>query len=265
MGGAGAGRGRRGVWEGGERSKVTTPVAFDPITVSAPLEPCSPATTLCAFTVISQADTSQAATRESSPVAFVRNELILISRSSSRMATTLGAQVTSDPEHIQYMLLALAEAKKCVATPTAFCVGAILVSPSSASPPRVLATGYSRELPGNTHAEQCAIDKFLSSQSDPVAGAALLVGASLYTTMEPCSLRLSGNVPCVERVIAAGLGRVYMGVSEPRDFVECEGTRKLEDSGAQVWVVEAAGLRAACLHEARRAHDGGARSNESSA
>lgn len=162
----------------------------------------------------------------------------------------MASNVTRDPIHQQYLRLALEEAAKCVATPTAFCVGAIIVS--SSLPPRILATGFSRELPGNTHAEQCAIDKFLAEH--PEDGAAQLEGASIYTTMEPCSVRLSGNVPCVERVVQARLGKVYMGVEEPKDFVECEGTRKLKASGAEVWVVEDDGLREACLKEARRGH-----------
>jgi pyrimidine deaminase RibD-like protein len=180
-----------------------------------------------------------------------------ISSCRSRLEQTMsavGAQVTTSPIHQQYMQLALLEAQKCVATPTAFCVGAVIVS--SSTPPRVLSTGYSRELPGNTHAEQCAIDKLISSHADPVQAAALLEGASIYTTMEPCSVRLSGNVPCVERVMGARFGMVYMGVEEPSDFVECEGTRKLKESGAGVWVVEGPGLREACLKEARRGHDG---------
>nr|CAI6776205.1 BFH_HP1_G0048730.mRNA.1.CDS.1 [Saccharomyces cerevisiae] len=45
---------------------------------------------------------------------------------------------------------------KCGPTKTAFSVGAVLVHGT-----QVLATGYPRELPGNTHAEQCALIKYL--------------------------------------------------------------------------------------------------------
>lgn len=76
----------------------------------------------------------------------------------------------------------------------------------------------------------------------------------MYTTMEPCSLRLSGNMPCVQRVLQTGITKVYIGVQEPTDFVECEGTRLLRDCGRQVWVVEAPGLAEECLYEARRGH-----------
>lgn len=76
----------------------------------------------------------------------------------------------------------------------------------------------------------------------------------MYTTMEPCSVRLSGNVPCVQRVLATGISTVYVGVEEPKDFVECEGTRLLRESGRQVIVIDNADLAQQCLLEARRGH-----------
>jgi pyrimidine deaminase RibD-like protein len=55
----------------------------------------------------------------------------------------------------------------------------------------------------------------------------------MYTTMEPCSKRVSGNSPCVARILAtrdygnsrAGCKviRVYVGAMEPSNFVNCEG------------------------------------------
>lgn len=147
------------------------------------------------------------------------------------------------------MRLALEEAAKCEPTPTAFCVGSIIASgSSSADHSRVLATGYSRELPGNTHAEQCALDKLPAGSGE---------GLDLYTTLEPCSTRLSGNVPCVDRILALPKGtiaRVLMGVEEPDDFVACEGTRKLRDAGVEV--VTVAGFADECLKAARRGHPG---------
>lgn len=156
------------------------------------------------------------------------------------------------------MRQALTEARKSVPVETAFCVGAVIVSSAShpSRPSAVLATGYSRELPGNTHAEQCALDK-LRPTGDGVANAdrdALLEGASIYTTMEPCSTRLSGNVPCVQRILATRIQHIYVGVEEPRDFVECEGTRLLREQGREVVLVvdpEDPGLGEECLRVAR--------------
>ncbi len=151
------------------------------------------------------------------------------------------------------MRLALAQARKSVPVETAFCVGALVVSSPAhpTSPSTVLATGYSRELPGNTHAEQCALDK-LNGQGP--AADDLLAGASIYTTMEPCSERLSGNVPCVQRILATKISSVFIGVEEPKDFVECEGTRLLREAGRKVFVVvdpENPNLGEACLQVAR--------------
>ncbi|GAA5872521.1 hypothetical protein JCM3774_006842 [Rhodotorula dairenensis] len=171
---------------------------------------------------------------------------------------------TSDPDHVRYMRQALEQARKSIPIETAFCVGAVIVSSPThpTSPATVLATGYSRELPGNTHAEQCALDKLhhpraVGSESDPLEdgqGRLLLEGASIYTTMEPCSKRLSGNVPCVQRILETGISTVYIGVEEPKDFVECEGTRLLHQAGRRVFVVvdpSDPGLGQACLQVAR--------------
>lgn len=111
-------------------------------------------------------------------------------------------------ETCKYMDMAIEEAKKSEPTPTAFCVGAVLVNSG-----KILSTGFSRELPGNTHAEQCALEKF---------GEDVPEGTELYTTMEPCSLRLSGNEPCLDRIIKqkGKICTVFVGVMEPSTFVK---------------------------------------------
>ena len=176
-----------------------------------------------------------------------------------------------DDGHIWYLREALLEAAKCVPTPTAFCVGCVLVAryPSIADPPVILATGYSRELPGNTHAEANALAKArdLSSEqlSEMFPNAAgedkrtappdiddVLKHADVYTTLEPCSVRTSGLAPCADALVAAKVPRCFIGVGEPDDFVQCEGARKLRDAGCQVvWVK---GLEEECLSAARRGH-----------
>ncbi|PCH37998.1 diaminohydroxyphosphoribosylamino-pyrimidine deaminase [Wolfiporia cocos MD-104 SS10] len=169
-----------------------------------------------------------------------------------------------DPEvHLRYLRLALDEAYKCEPTPTAFCVGCILVVSIDADEPVILSRGYSRELPGNTHAEANALTKARQISAEdlhrlfPSAPASvtideILARADIYTTMEPCSVRTSGLPPCADAVIAARIRRCFIGVSEPDDFVKCEGAQKLKDAGVQViWV---AGLESECLQAARRGH-----------
>jgi pyrimidine deaminase RibD-like protein len=159
--------------------------------------------------------------------------------------------------------LALAEARKCESSPTAFSVGCVLaVAPADDSEPIILSTGYSRELPGNTHAEANALAKLnaltpsqlqsLFPGNTPPRIDEILARVDVYTTMEPCSVRTSGLAPCADGLIAAGVRRCFIGVGEPPDFVKCEGAQKLKDAGIEViWV---AGLEEECLEVARRGH-----------
>ncbi|KAJ4487880.1 diaminohydroxyphosphoribosylamino-pyrimidine deaminase [Lentinula aciculospora] len=166
--------------------------------------------------------------------------------------------MTSD-QHLEFLRLALEEAKKCTPTPTAFCVGCVLVS-RLGTEPVVMSTGYSRELPGNTHAEANALSKFRSLSQDQLSkfnpstssNADILASADVYTTMEPCSVRTSGLSPCADALIDARVKRCFIGVGEPDDFVHCEGAQKLVNAGIEViWLK---GLEEDSLRVARRGH-----------
>ncbi|KAI0748142.1 cytidine deaminase-like protein [Daedaleopsis nitida] len=166
----------------------------------------------------------------------------------------------------EYLRLALDEARKCTPSPTAYCVGCVLTAtyPPGSAKPVILARGYSRELPGNTHAEanalakarqlsQAELEELFPGASFPLTIDAILVHADIYTTMEPCSVRTSGLAPCADAVIAAGIKRCFIGVGEPDDFVNCEGAQKLKGAGVEViWL---AGLEKECLEVARMGRD----------
>lgn len=163
--------------------------------------------------------------------------------------------------HHGRMERALELARKSPPNPSNYRVGAILVDTATGD---VLSTGYTLELPSNTHAEQCcfaklaqkhgvadekALAKALSSSSRP------LHRLALYTTMEPCSHRLSGNLPCVQRVLrmADVIAEVYVGVVEPDTFVARNTGRKtLEDAG--ISVVHVPGLEEEILKVAMAGH-----------
>lgn len=197
--------------------------------------------------------------------------------------------------NIEYLRLALDQARKCIPVPTAFCVGCVIVvypheinrrsetyeAVQDESPERsqttmdereerkgvVLSTGYSRELPGNTHAEANALSVAYSlapassTATVPLTPAglpqpltrplidSLLHTATVYTTLEPCSTRTSGLAPCANALAEAKVKEVVIGVGEPDDFVNCEGARVLKDAG--VLVTWAKGLEEECLRVAR--------------
>ncbi|KAJ2750685.1 hypothetical protein H4R27_005666 [Coemansia aciculifera] len=126
--------------------------------------------------------------------------------------------------HMEFIELAIQQANLAQPTDTAFSVGSLLVHGR-----QIIATGFSRELPGNTHAAQCAIIK---SKSTPLSH--FVQGSVLYSTMEPCSSRLSKNVPCSSHIIGAGIKEVIIGVKEPMTFSECRGVAQLRKAGINV-------------------------------
>lgn len=127
------------------------------------------------------------------------------------------------------MRLALSVAEESPPKPTNFRVGAVIVDGSTDV---VLATGHTLELPGNTHAEQCCFMKISSEHGDKPIDQLLSPQAVLYTTMEPCSKRLSGNLPCVDRILQTNIKTVYVGVYEPSKFVDQNnGRQRLEAAG----------------------------------
>lgn len=156
-------------------------------------------------------------------------------------------------DHQAYMRFALEQAQKSPPKPTNFRVGAVVVDASN----NILATGYTLELPGNTHAEQCCFLKLAEQHGvgEDKLQDVLPSCLSLYTTMEPCSKRLSGNLPCVERVLRlrSRIKTVYVGVMEPETFVANNtGKKILQDAGIEV--VHVPGLEEELLKVATAGH-----------
>ncbi|KAK6533211.1 hypothetical protein TWF281_007363 [Arthrobotrys megalospora] len=159
------------------------------------------------------------------------------------------ATSSDDTDPRFFMQMALDEAKKCTPSQTAFSVGAVLVD-GTARPHKVLATGFSRELEGNTHAEEVCFTKWKKQSQLPEIGPEYI----LYTTMEPCSERLSGKKPCVDRIIEfGGVSTVYVGCKEPSTFVaENTATHKLAGEGIRYLLVD--GLSSECKSVATNGH-----------
>ena len=126
--------------------------------------------------------------------------------------------------------------------------------------------GYTLELEGSTHAEQCCLDKFAAAHGKTATDLPGIFAARraekretlvLYTTMAPCVTRLSGAVPCIDRILAAsGVDMVVVGVGEPETFVEgaktAQGQLRLEEGGVSVVKVE--GLEEEILKVAKAGH-----------
>ncbi len=96
-------------------------------------------------------------------------------------------------------------------------VGAILVRGG-----RRVAAGHHARL-GALHAEALALKR---------AGNAAR-GATLYLTLEPCT-HWGRTPPCIEAVLAAGLGRVVIGMKDPDERNAGRGVARLRRAGLQV-------------------------------
>jgi pyrimidine deaminase RibD-like protein len=123
------------------------------------------------------------------------------------------------------MRLALSLARQCPPSDSAFSVGAVIVDAEGAE----LSCGFSRE-GGDplVHAEEAALGKL--SPGEP-----RLAGATIYSTLEPCSQRKSRPRTCTELIIAAALRRVVIAWREPALFVaDGQGYELLSRAGLTV-------------------------------
>lgn len=118
---------------------------------------------------------------------------------------------------------AIALSRCCVPSATAFSVGALVVDAGGL----VLAEAYSRQHHPHDHAEEAALASL-------GVGWRAAPGTTVYSSLEPCSVRASRARTCTELIIAAGVGRVVFAWREPALFVDCEGAELLRSAGVDV-------------------------------
>ncbi|GAB2751293.1 5-amino-6-(5-phosphoribosylamino)uracil reductase [Amycolatopsis magusensis] len=106
---------------------------------------------------------------------------------------------------------------------TTFRVGAVITAADGS----ILATGHSGETDPHDHAEEAALAKLAAD--DP-----RLAGATMYTSLEPCSSRRSRPKTCTTLILDAGIPRVVFAWREPTLFVDCVGAETLTAAGVTV-------------------------------
>lgn len=119
----------------------------------------------------------------------------------------------NDDRH--FALLAIEEAKKSVAEdarphPK---VGAIVVKDG-----KILAKAHRGENP-KSHAEYVALEEKLSNET--------LAGATVYTTLEPCTTRNHPKIPCAVRLVERRVARVVIGMLDPDPRITGRGQMAL--------------------------------------
>jgi pyrimidine deaminase RibD-like protein len=141
--------------------------------------------------------------------------------SDSAVATELGtleyrgsAGFSADDR--KFAQMALDEARKSVAEADGRVhplVGAVVIKEG-----KVLSSAHRGEIP-QCHAEFIALEKKLAD--------AHIAGATVYTTLEPCTTRNHPKIPCATRLVERRVGRVVIGMLDPDPRIRGRGQMAL--------------------------------------
>jgi pyrimidine deaminase RibD-like protein len=118
-----------------------------------------------------------------------------------------------------FIRMAIDAAKKCTPEDARIHpkVGVVVVQTGE-----LLAVANRGELEPGEHAEFTALERKLPHDT--------LVGATVYTTLEPCTTRPHPKVACVERLIERKVGRVCIGMLDPNGVISGKGLQRLRDA-----------------------------------
>ena len=136
----------------------------------------------------------------------------------------------------RWMRLAVELAWLCPPSATAYSVGAVIVAADGTE----LSRGFSRDSDRVVHAEESALGKLAPGApgapgAPDAPGDPRLPGATIYSTLEPCSRRKSRPRSCTGLIIASGIRRVVIAWREPDLFVaDSQGYELLEQAGLEV-------------------------------
>lgn len=152
-------------------------------------------------------------------------ELVPTTETNLQAAPQTPSESTDSAEgqdHSKFMRMAIEEALKSVPEddrPDRPKVGAVIVKNGV-----VLGKAHRGEIL-KAHAEYVALDDKLADD--------LVAGATVYTTLEPCTTRNHPKIPCAQRLIDRKVARVVIGMLDPNPDIRGRGDLLLSEAGIE--------------------------------